>query len=351
MRLLKQKSLLYRYIAPVLKILVVRFSSIGDIVLTTPVVRCIKQQVQGAVVHYLTKPQFKSLLSANPYIDKVYTLGDSIKETAAPLLQENYDVVIDLHHNLRTLRIKRALGKPSYSFKKLNWEKWLLVKLKINRMPHIHIVDRYMETAKHLGVKNDGMGMDYYIPATESFDTSALPPAFANGYICFAIGGQHRTKQMPNHKIAEVLQSINYPVVLLGGKEDAANGDAIIYSIENKQVINMCGQLSLHQSALAVKNSKGLLTHDTGMMHIAAALDVPILSIWGNTVPQLGMYPYYKQGSDAALKARMFEVLGLKCRPCSKIGYDKCPKGHFDCMEKQNSEAIAAKANELTALL
>ena len=344
MRLLLQKSLLYRYIAPVLKLLIVRFSSIGDIVLTTPVVRCLKQQVQGIEVHYLTKPQFQSLLTPNPYIDKVYTLGASLKETAAQLKLENYDGVIDLHNNLRTLRLKRLLGKPSYAFNKLNWEKWLLVKLKLNRMPDIHIVDRYMETAARFGVKNDGQGLDYYIPDTEKLDTTSLPNAFGNGYITFAIGGQHRTKQLPNHKIVEVLQQLNYPTILIGGKEDAKNGEEILKSVSHLSIINRCGQLSLHQSALMVQNSKGLITHDTGMMHIAAALDIPILSVWGNTVPQLGMYPYYKQGSQAALKAEMFEVLGLKCRPCSKIGYDKCPKGHFDCMEKQDSRAIAAKA-------
>lgn len=345
MQLLLQKSLLYRYIAAVLKVLILRFSSIGDIVLTTPVVRCLKQQLPNSEVHYLTKPQFKNILSTNPYIDKVHTLAKTLKETAAPLKQEGYDIIIDLHNNIRTKRVKLMLGKPSHSFKKLNYEKWLLTNFKVNRMPDMHIVDRYMETVSHLGVKNDGQGLDYFIPKTETFDTSVLPDAFKNGFVTFAIGGQHATKKLPNHKIAEILQQVKYPVILLGGKEDAENGDTIIYSIGDLPVINKCGEYSLNQSALAVKHSKGLITHDTGMMHIGAALDIPILSVWGNTVPQLGMYPYYKQGSDAALKAEMFEVLGLKCRPCSKIGYDKCPQEHFKCMMKQDSQAIANTVN------
>lgn len=324
-----------------MKVLIIRFSSIGDIVLTTPVIRCLKQQVKDIEIHYLTKPQFKSILTTNIYIDKVHTLDSSFTNTINQLKLENFDEVIDLHNNIRTKRVKLALGKPSHAFNKLNFEKWLLVKLKTNRMPSIHIVDRYMETVAHLGVKNDGHGLDYFIPETESIDTSTLP----NNYIAFAIGGQHNTKKLPNSKIIEILQLLNYPTILVGGKEDAENGDTIIKALNKDNVINKCGELNLNQSALVVKNSKGLITHDTGMMHIGAALDIPILSVWGNTVPQLGMTPYYKQDSKAALQAELFEVLGLKCRPCSKIGYDKCPKGHFDCMVKQDSKAIADKAN------
>jgi ADP-heptose:LPS heptosyltransferase len=307
------------------------------------VVRCLKQQVKNIEIHYLTKPQFQNILTTNIYIDKVHTLSNSFAETIKLLKHENFNEVIDLHNNLRTKRVKLALGKPAHAFNKLNFEKWLLVKLKINRMPTIHIVDRYMETVAHLGVKNDGQGLDYFIPETEYLDTTALP----NNYITFAIGGQHNTKKLPNAKIIEILQQLNYPTILIGGKEDAENGNAIIKALDNDTIINRCGKLSLNQSALVVKNSRGLITHDTGMMHIGAALDIPILSVWGNTIPQLGMTPYYKQGSKAALQAEIFEVLGLKCRPCSKIGFDKCPKGHFDCMAKQDSKAIADKARLL----
>lgn len=326
-----------------MKVLIIRFSSIGDIVLTTPVVRCLKQQVKNIEIHYLTKPQFQNILTTNIYIDKVHTLSNSFAETIKLLKQENFNEVIDLHNNLRTKRVKLALGKPAHAFNKLNFEKWLLVKLKTNRMPTIHIVDRYMETAAHLRVKNDGQGLDYFIPETEKLDTTTLP----NNYITFAIGGQHNTKKLPNAKIIEILQQLNYPTILIGGKEDAENGNVIIKALDNDTIINSCGKLSLNQSALVVKNSKGLITHDTGMMHIGAALNIPIVSVWGNTIPQLGMTPYYKQDSKAAFQAEIFEVLGLKCRPCSKIGYDKCPKGHFDCMMKQDSKAIADKARLL----
>jgi ADP-heptose:LPS heptosyltransferase len=130
-----------------LKILIIRFSSIGDIVLTTPVIRCLKQQLKGAEIHYLTKKNFETVLSSNRYIDKLHLLDKKLSVTISRLKAEKFDVVIDLHHNLRTLIIKTRLGVRSSSFDKLNWQKWLIVNFKINRLPAVHIVDRYLKTA------------------------------------------------------------------------------------------------------------------------------------------------------------------------------------------------------------
>jgi ADP-heptose:LPS heptosyltransferase len=133
------------------KFLIIRFSSIGDIVLTTPVIRCLKQQVPGAEVHFLTKKNFRGLVDPNPYVDKVQVLDGSWDLMIHQLQEENYDYIIDLHHNLRTLRIKRALkGVPAFSFRKLNFKKWLLTVFKINLLPAVHIVDRYLETLNAL---------------------------------------------------------------------------------------------------------------------------------------------------------------------------------------------------------
>jgi ADP-heptose:LPS heptosyltransferase len=167
-----------------MKILVIRFSSIGDIVLTSPVVRCIKKQLPHAEVHFLIKPQFKAVVEHNPYIDKIHYLGDSIAETIAQLRAENFDYLIDLHNNLRSLRIKLALsGVKSFSFDKLNFQKWLLVNMHLNRMPEVHIVDRYLHTVQSLGVKNDGAGLDYFMPESVAQETQ---PSFARyAFCCF----------------------------------------------------------------------------------------------------------------------------------------------------------------------
>src|SRR6187402_803655 len=148
-----------------MKFLIIRFSSIGDIVLTTPVIRCLKQQVPGAEVHFLTKENYRGIISSNPYVDKVQLLGSSWDLMIHQLQQEDYDYIIDLHHNLRTLRIKKALKRGQhFSFNKLNIQKWLLTAFKINRLPAVHIVDRYLYTLKNFNVVNDGKGLDYFFP-------------------------------------------------------------------------------------------------------------------------------------------------------------------------------------------
>ncbi|MBL7728281.1 MAG: glycosyl transferase, partial [Dinghuibacter sp.] len=134
-----------------MKILILRFSSIGDIVLTTPVIRCLKKQLPGAELHFAVKSAYSTIVENNPYISKVHVLRDYMEEIVPAMKQEQYDWIIDLHHNLRTLQVKKALKKvPSKSFRKLNIEKWLYTSLKINRMPPVHIVDRYLETVAHL---------------------------------------------------------------------------------------------------------------------------------------------------------------------------------------------------------
>jgi len=315
------------------KILVIRFSSIGDIVLTTPVVRCLKTQLDAVEIHYATKPQFKSLFEENPYIDKMHYLTGSLRDFIAELRKENFDYIIDLHHNLRTTIIKLSLSVKSYRFNKLNWKKWLLVNLKINQMPALHIVDRYLETTRKLGIKNDSLGLDYFIPEKDEVPLNWLPESYRNGYVAYAIGAQHATKKLPLKRMIELCEKINRPVVLLGGKEDAENGERIEAAFNRSEgtgktiIYNACGKYNLNQSASLVKQAKIVFSHDTGLMHIAAAFKKEVFSIWGNTVPDFGMYPYRTRYTS-------LENNHLSCRPCSKIGYSKCPKGHFKCMNE-----------------
>lgn len=303
------------------KFLILRFSSIGDIVLTTPVIRCIKTQYPDAEVHFATKKQFKVLVENNPYIDKYHLLEKSLNPFIKTLQSEDYDYVIDLHNNLRTSIIKLRLGKKSFSFDKLNFKKWLLVNLKINQMPDVHIVDRYLETVKSLGIKNDLKGLDYFIPDKDKVQIN-------ESYVAFAIGGQHFTKKLPTSRIIEVCQKIDGKIMLLGGKEDSPVADEIEKALGDK-IINACGKYNLNQSASLIQQAEYIITHDTGLMHIASALKKKIISIWGNTVPEFGMYPYLTE-------FKIIENKELSCRPCSKIGYSKCPKGHFKCMNELN---------------
>jgi ADP-heptose:LPS heptosyltransferase len=327
-----------------MKILVIRFSSIGDIVLTTPVVRVLKTQLDDAQVHYAIKKQYQAIVMDNPYIDKVHVLENDLNKLIDELKQEQFDYIIDLHNNLRTRIVKFKLGVKAYSFKKLNIEKWLLVNFKINKLPNVHIVDRYLEAAKPLGIKNDALGLDYFIAEKDNVPMDWLPETHRNGYVAYAIGAQHETKKLPLARMIELCDKINKPIVLLGGKEDQENGEKIKAFFERSEdsekfekgleelgkktlIYNACGLYNLHQSASLLKRARYVFAHDTGLMHIAAALKKEVFSIWGSTIPSFGMYPY-------RTKFTVLENTKLDCRPCSKIGFDKCPKGHFKCMKE-----------------
>lgn len=322
------------------KILIIRFSSIGDIVLTSPVVRCLKQQIKDCEIHYLTKKSFLPVLKANPYIDKIHLLDNNLEELIAQLKTENFDQVIDLHKNLRSFKVKVKLGKPAHSFNKLNFKKWLFVNFKLNKLPAIHIVDRYLEATKSLGVANDSQGLDYFIPEGDEIFLNSLPEQYRNGYTGFVIGGQYATKQLEVEKIIAICRRINNPVILLGGKEDFEAGEKVSSHTGREKVLNACGKYSLNQSASLVKQAKNIISHDTGLMHIAAAFKKDIISVWGNTIPEFGMYPYMP-GKNSFIS----EVKDLPCRPCSKIGYSKCPKKHFFCMKLQDEVEIGIRVN------
>jgi heptosyltransferase-2 len=325
------------------KILVIRFSSIGDIVLTTPVLRGLKLQI-GADVHVLTKKAFAPIVEINPHVTKVYTLTEDINDVIWDLKRENYDEIIDLHHNLRSQRIKLALGKPATAFKKLNIEKWLMVQFKIDRLPPIHIVDRYLDTVSHLGVLPDGLGLDFFLRKEESVNVEEKFGFKPFEYASIVIGAAHQTKCMTTEQIQQLCNALDMPVILLGGKEEVDKANQIRKGVNQDKVKSGVGELTILQSASIIEQSGPIITHDTGMMHIAAAFKKPQVVVWGNTIPQFGMYPYY---GNENIKWTSFEQTDLHCRPCSKLGYDKCPKGHFKCMLEHDVMAIAASAKKL----
>ncbi|MFT7196502.1 MAG: ADP-heptose:LPS heptosyltransferase [Marinoscillum sp.] len=327
-----------------MKILILRFSSIGDIVLTTPVIRALKNQLEEVKLHFATKQENEKIVVNNPHLDKIHLLKTSLSELISALRKEKFDLVIDLHHNMRTFAIKAALGVKSKSYQKLNIEKWMMVIFKINKLPAKHIVDRYMDMVAHLGVKTDGEGLDYFIPEIDQVEIDWLPEPYREGFVAFVIGGKHATKRLPKERIIELCDRINKPIVLLGDANDAQIGVEVEAFFKREEgpnkytegldalgkraiVFNACGKFNFNQSASLIKQARWVFTHDTGLMHVAAAFQKEIFSIWGNTIPEFGMYPYQT-------KFTIFENKKLDCRPCSKIGFDNCPKGHFKCMKE-----------------
>jgi len=330
-----------------MKFLIIRFSSIGDIVLTTPVVRCLKKQIPTAEIHYLTKSNYSAILAPNPYVDKLHFLEENLNNLVSELRNEDFDYIIDLHHNLRTLTIKKALDKKAFSYEKLNIEKWIYVNFKWNSLPDIHIVDRYMKTVESFGVKNDGAGLDYFIADDEYVKEKDIPASHSAGYIGISIGAALNTKKYPFHKARALCESLDHPIILLGGLEDADEGERIA-AVDPVKIYNACGKFSLNESADLVRRAKLIVSNDTGLMHIATAFKKPVISLWGNTVPEFGMYPYYGENylSQHPSPFDILEIKNLSCRPCSKIGYDKCPKGHFKCMELITTNSILDKIDQ-----
>lgn len=304
-------------------------------------IRCLKEQLPDAEIHYLTKEKFYPVIKANPHITRIHTFREKLGELIRELNTVDFDYVVDLHRNLRSGRVKLALRKPSATFSKLNRQKWLLVNLGIDRLPDVHIVDRYFKAVSPLGVTNDYKGLDYYIPPEDMLGIEDLPPTHAHGFNAIVIGGMHYTKMLPEIKLVTLCKSIQMPIMLMGGPDEHAMAERIIEQC-NRNVINACGLYNINQSASVISMASKVITNDTGLMHIAAAFKKEIFSIWGNTIPGFGMVPYMPGNEKLS---HIVEVDGLSCRPCSKIGYDKCPKKHFRCMMDIDMERLAEKIN------
>ena len=342
-----------------MRLLFIRFSSIGDIVLTTPVIRCAKQQIPGVEIHFLTKLSMKEVTEANPYIDHFHYLDQDINALIPTLKKQSFDAVIDLHHNQRTWRIKRALGVKAFSYKKLSIQKIILTTLGIDLLKKEHITKRYMDTVTSLGVVDDGKGLDYFIPKETALNATALPASFQSGYIALVIGASYSTKKLPISALQNLCHKIPYPIVLIGGKEDEAQG-AAVEAINPIKIFNACGKFNLHESAILVKQSRTVISHDTGFLYIACAFHKKTVAIWGATSPALQVEPYYtgaKQVNQTTLNNETASTIlnnnemyfnaivpSLTCQPCSNYGTNHCPQGHFACMQQQDLQTIADKA-------
>lgn len=320
-----------------MKILVIRFSSIGDIVLTSPVVRALKNADKVKSVHFLTKQTFKDLLIHNPYIDKVHLLGESFSTLLEELKAESFDYLIDLHHNLRTWRVKRQLPCPAFSFDKYNWTKYKMTRFQTKGLAVPHIVQRYGDTLKSLQIPLDDGGLDFFLP--ESAISSAKEQLQASGMLrqigdtlAIVLGASYQTKRWIDSHFIQLIQSYQRPVLLLGGKDAQAEASKIEQAI-NVPLFNVVGKVNILVAAAMMKECGVVLTHDTGFMHIAAAFRMHIVSLWGNTVPEFGMTPYKSPH-------QILEVKDLSCRPCSKLGFDQCPKQHFNCMNQISPEQV-----------
>ncbi|MDX1905540.1 MAG: glycosyltransferase family 9 protein [Bacteroidia bacterium] len=316
-----------------MKILLLRLSSIGDIVLTTPILRSLHKAHPDWEVHYLTKPAFRQVLAHNPYVDKLHLLDKNWQAQLRLLQAEQFDFVLDLHHNLRTWQIRRALGVPSRAFDKRNFDKYLLVHLKQSLRPIPHVVHRYGDTLKPLGVQLDEGGLDFFLPPELSgVATAILADAGLSAPMAVVLGAQHRTKRWITAHFVKALNDLGREVVLIGGPDARADADELMAGLRIP-CLDAVARYDLLTSAALMRACTSVLTHDTGFMHIAAAFGMQVFSLWGSTVPALGMTPYHTPHV-------LLENTRLTCRPCSKIGHDDCPLGHFRCMQDLHPDQV-----------
>jgi len=308
--------------------------------------RCLKKQLADAEVHFVTKSSFRMVTEHSPYIDKFFYFDEDLSVLIQDLKKENYDYVIDLHDNIRSNRIRRALKKKSYTINKLSVEKFLLTNFNINLMPGRHITKRSLDTVAELGVVDDGLGLDYFIPPGQRVNETDIPTSHQAGFLAVVIGANHFTKKLPVHKLQELCYKIEHPIILLGGKEDQSAGVQIA-SVDPVKIYNACGKFSLHESADLVRRSKLVVSHDTGMQYIACAFQKPVLAVWGGTSPRLDVEPYYGSAyTQTGVPIYENILLNLRCQPCSRFGSKTCPLEHFNCMEKQDIDALVSKVHE-----
>ena len=324
------------------KILIIRFSSIGDIVLTTPLIRIIASQYPKFEIHYLTKLMYKDLVDCNPYIDKVHYLDHNFRPLMHELKKENFNYIIDLHNNLRSNLIQIILNRACNSIQKLRFKRFLLIHFKKKINPPLHIVNRYLQTANILDIFDDREGLDFFLPKNYIFNNAAN---LEGNYMVFSISASYFTKKLPVHKIISIINEINFNIVLIGGKEDIEIAAEIIQKSTNKNIKNFVGIGTLLDSAFIIKNSKAIISFDTGMQHIASAFKKKIFAIWGSTTPDLLMEPLLPNNTNLENLHENFIVPNLACQPCSVHGKNKCPKKHFNCMELQNVGLITNQIN------
>jgi heptosyltransferase-2 len=303
------------------KILIIRLSSLGDIILTFPLLKKLRQKYPDSKIHFLTKSRFAELVSLNPNVDRIIQMDDSLKNTRKEVKKENYDLIIDIHKNFRSIFLSSFNAKKVLRYSKENFKKFLLVKLKINLFKEvIPVYKKYLLTLKTL-LSSD---TDYQFTISDlKFVKKRI---YEEKYVVVAPASRHFTKTYPAEKFIEFINKNSKERFVLVG-DDTEGENNICSDIESKceNVINKCGKLNMTELANIIYNSEYVICNDSAILHLSEALGKRVVAIFGSTVKEFGFFPQLKE-------SKVLEVKGLKCRPCTHIGRDSCPEGHFKCM-------------------
>ncbi|MCW8850678.1 MAG: glycosyltransferase family 9 protein [Melioribacteraceae bacterium] len=305
------------------KILIIRLSSLGDVLLTTPLIRTLKSSYPNIKIDFIVRKEFESTLKYNPNINNLIALERNYKKETvrSQIIKENYDLIIDLQNNIRSRYLTRSLSFKTVRYRKPYLNRILLVKLKINRFKEvIPIPVRYANSLSNFEL--DQKGLELFIPDEEKSEIND------DNFIGLCPGSRHFTKMWPKEYYIELGNQLiknNYKVALFGGKDDMAICNDI--SAKLNGALNLSNDNDLIKLAVNMRNCKAIVCNDSGLMHTALALNIPVISIFGSTVKEFGFFPY--KGKNIVLENNL-----LSCRPCSHIGLDKCPQKHMDCLNK-----------------
>ncbi|WP_425392645.1 glycosyltransferase family 9 protein [Ekhidna sp.] len=318
-----------------MNILLIQSGSLENALLITPIIRSLKTELD-AKIHLLSDGNHRVLFEENPYLDHFHQLEQGKKAIKGL----EFEWVFDFHNSLKTKIIRLGVGKNTKAFKSQKFRQWLYSKTKINLLSKKHLVDRYFDLIAPLGAKPDQLGLDFYIPEKDEVEKDWLPGSHHEGYAAVVLSASHSTRKLPVNRLIELCDRINKPIVLIGNKDDTsqaneieaffkrgteAEEEAIENLNKNAIIFNACGKFNFNQSASLINQANWVFSHDNVMMHIAASFKKKLYTIWGNTTPLFGKYPYRAQFT-------IFENNKLRCRPCSSKGFTNCPKGHFKCM-------------------
>lgn len=304
------------------KILIIRLSSLGDVLLTTPVIKELAEKFPEMEIDFLVKPQFADAVKSNNHLHKVYELDKSknISVILGSLVKNKYNLVIDLQNNFRSRAITSKLGVKVYRFKKPTIKKFLLVNFKWNRYKEIKTIPQmYAESIPDLNFNNS-------MPEIHIPDEIKSSVKHGIKFIGFAPGSKHFTKMWPEEfyvDLGKKLSNDGFTILLFGGKDDKELCKKLHDEIPNS--INLGTEDNLLQIARDMKECSFVVCNDSGLMHTAVSVGTPVAAIFGSTVREFGFYPYSNNSV-------IIENTDLNCRPCSHVGKDHCPQKHFKCM-------------------
>lgn len=323
-------------------ILAVRFGSLGDVLLTTPLFRAIRQRHPQVRLTVVTRRRYAPLLSDNPRIDEVvgFAPGESLLGLAARLRATRFSYFLDLENSPRTRLLRLLVPGHWRTAPQYRVARELLIRTKRNRYPEeVPVAERYFDAARELDVVPDGGPTELFLnPETEQQTEAWLAQANLGSerpFVAFAPGGGKATKRWPPEywvRLVRRVASTGADPVMVGGPEDTMLA-AEVATRSTTRAVNAAGVLSLQGSAALLKRAAALVTGHTGAMYLAAALGTPLVALFGPTVRAFGYHPYNA--------ARSFVLeRNLSCRPCSATGGPECPMGHHLCMQEIQPDAV-----------